>query len=178
MKNLRHFTITGIVLAGIGLFTMLSGCVTEEEVMYGSRLGTMEMASPDATVQEAEAVVFAGMREQGEAAVNSNDGENSINQVYISGKSNPSKVKVIYYVDGTVCIPALTDAKIKIHYSDGSVGTGTLKVKNGRSLFWEDQSGIDSITNFGIHSKNEQILNKDNLHWFSVNGTRLSKMVE
>ena len=53
----------------------------------------------------------------------------------VSGSSDSSKLKVIYYQDGTVLVPALTGAKMKINYSDGSVGTGTLKVKNGRSLF-------------------------------------------
>ncbi len=164
MGKLRQITITGILLAGAGLFTMLSGCASEEEAMYGSRLGTMGMMSPDATVQEAEAMVFAGMKDQ--------------SQNYISGNSNSSKLKVIYYQDGTALIPALTGTKIKIHYSDGSVGTGTLKVKNDRSLYWEDQSGFDTIMNFGIHYRNEQILQKDNLHWFSINGTRLNNMVE
>ena len=177
MRKLRQITIAGIVIAGFGLFTVLPGCETTEEVRYG-RLGTMSMRSPDATVQEAEAMVFAGMNEQSEAAVNSDDSENLVNQVYIPGKSNPSKVKATYYIDGTVLVPALTGAKIKIHYSDGSVRTGTFKVKNGRSLFWEDQSGLESIANYGLHYKNQQILNKDNLHWFSVNGTRLSEMVE
>jgi hypothetical protein len=177
MRKLRQIIITGIVLAGAGLFTMLPGCESEE-AMFGSRLGTMGMMSPDATVQEAEAMVFAGMGDQSQSSLNSYAAENSISQIYTSGNSNSSKLKAIYYTDGTTLIPALTGTKINIHYSDGSVGTGTLKVKNDRSLFWEDQSGFDTMMNFGIHYKNEQILQKDNLHWFSINGTRLNNMVE
>lgn len=164
MGQLRQIVISGILLAGAGLFTMLSGCSSEEESMYANRLGTMDMMSPDATVREAEAMVFAGMKDE--------------SQNFASGSSDSSRLKVIYYQDGTVLVPALTGAKIKMHYSNGSVGTGTLKVRNERSLFWEDQSGSGSIMNFGIHIKNELILNKDNLHWFSINGTSLNNMVE
>lgn len=177
MRKLRQITITGILLAGAGLFTMLLGCESEED-MFGSRLGTMGMMSSDATVQEAEAVVFAGMGDPSQSSLNSYNAENSLSQIYTSGNNNSSKLKVVYYTDGTTLIPALTGAKINIHYSDGSVGTGTLKVKNDRSLYWEDQSGLDTVMNYGIHIKNEQILNKDNLHWFSINGTRLNNMVE
>ena len=164
MGKLGQIAISGILLAGAGLFTVFSGCASEEEAMYANRLGTMDMMSPDATVQEAEAMVFAGMKDE--------------SPNFISGASDSSRLKVIYYLDGTVLVPALTAAKIKKHYSDGSVGTGTLKVKNGRSLFWEDQSGSESIMNFGIHVKNERILSRDNLHWFSINGTSLNSMVE
>ncbi|MBW7992329.1 MAG: hypothetical protein FVQ84_20265 [Planctomycetes bacterium] len=177
MGKLKQIIITGIVLAGVGLFTMLSGCASDE-AKFGSTLGTMGMKSPEATPQEAEAMVFAGMGDLSQSSQNSYNAENSISQIYFARNSNSSKLKVIYSPDGTALIPALTGSKINIHYIDGSVGTGTIKVKNGRSLFWEDQSEIDTIINLGIHFKIEHTLTKDNLHWFSINGTKLNNMVE